>query len=407
MPALRDATIEEGINGVFSFTPDGIPLMGESPDVAGFWVAEAVWVTHSAGVGQAMAEWLVDGAPPTDLHECDVNRFEPHQLGPGLHPRPRHARTSSRSTTSSIRSSRWRQPRPLRTSPVLRARAGARARLPRGRPAGSGRSGTRRTPALLERYDGSPSRNAWAARYWSPIAGAEALATRDGVALYDMTSLKRLEVRGPGALAFLDGLTTNRARPPRRDRSSTPCCSTSDGGIRSDLTIARLGAGPVPGRRQRQPRPRLADAARAAGRLGRRPRHHRRHVLHRAVGAARPRPPAAADRRGPVSNEALRLLPGARRCGSGTCRSPRCACRYVGELGWELYTTADLGLKLWDTLWAAGQPYGLIAAGRSAFGSLRLEKGYRSWGADMTTEHDPYEAGLGLRGPDGQGRLRR
>ena len=79
---------------------------------------------------------------------------------------------------------------------------------------------------------------------------------------------------------------------------------------------------------------------------------------------------------------------------------------YVGELGWELYTTADLGLKLWDTLWAAGEPYGLIAAGRSAFGSLRLEKGYRSWGTDMTTEHDPYEAGLGLRGADGQGRLR-
>ena len=69
---------------------------------------------------------------------------------------------------------------------------------------------------------------------------------------------------------------------------------------------------------------------------------------------------------------------------------------YVGELGWELYTTADLGLKLWDTLWAAGESYGLIAAGRSAFGSLRLEKGYRSWGTDMTTEHDPFEAGLGF-----------
>ena len=69
---------------------------------------------------------------------------------------------------------------------------------------------------------------------------------------------------------------------------------------------------------------------------------------------------------------------------------------YVGELGWELYTTADMGRKLWDELWAAGRPHGLIAAGRSAFGSLRLEKGYRSWGTDMTTEHDPFEAGLGF-----------
>ena len=67
---------------------------------------------------------------------------------------------------------------------------------------------------------------------------------------------------------------------------------------------------------------------------------------------------------------------------------------YVGELGWELYTTADMGAKLWDTLWTAGQAYGVIAAGRSAFGSMRLEKGYRSWGIDMTTEDDPYQAGL-------------
>ena len=69
---------------------------------------------------------------------------------------------------------------------------------------------------------------------------------------------------------------------------------------------------------------------------------------------------------------------------------------YVGELGWELYTTADNGQRLWDVLWAGGQRHGIIAAGRAAFNSLRLEKGYRSWGADMTTEHNPYEAGLGF-----------
>jgi glycine cleavage system aminomethyltransferase T len=69
---------------------------------------------------------------------------------------------------------------------------------------------------------------------------------------------------------------------------------------------------------------------------------------------------------------------------------------YVGELGWELYTSADNGQRLWDALWKAGQPFGVIAAGRAAFSSLRLEKGYRSWGTDMTTEHDPLEAGLGF-----------
>jgi len=69
---------------------------------------------------------------------------------------------------------------------------------------------------------------------------------------------------------------------------------------------------------------------------------------------------------------------------------------YVGELGWEIYTTADLGQRLWDTIWEAGQEHGILAAGRGAFNSLRLEKGYRSFGGDMTNEHDPYEAGLGF-----------
>jgi glycine cleavage system aminomethyltransferase T len=69
---------------------------------------------------------------------------------------------------------------------------------------------------------------------------------------------------------------------------------------------------------------------------------------------------------------------------------------YVGELGWEIYTSAEYGLRLWDVLWEAGRALGVIAAGRAAFNSLRLEKGYRAWGHDMTTEHNPYEAGLGF-----------
>lgn len=83
LPATRGAHLTDGINGLFSFTTDNMPLIGESPTVGGFWVAEAVWVTHSAGVGRAVAELLVDGyCSSFDLHECDVNRFEPHQLAP-------------------------------------------------------------------------------------------------------------------------------------------------------------------------------------------------------------------------------------------------------------------------------------------------------------------------------------
>jgi glycine cleavage system aminomethyltransferase T len=102
------------------------------------------------------------------------------------------------------------------------------------------------------------------------------------------------------------------------------------------------------------------------------------------------------------SNESVRYFRGASTY-IGSVPTTALRLSYVGELGWELYTTADLGLKLWDTLWEAGEPFGIIAAGRGAFTSLRLEKGYRSFGADMTFEHDPYEAGLGFAVKLGKG----
>ena len=82
LPCLETAKIDNGFNGIFSFTPDGGPLIGESPDLAGFWIAEAVWVTHSAGVARAVAQLLVHGRSDTDLHDCDVHRFEEIQVAP-------------------------------------------------------------------------------------------------------------------------------------------------------------------------------------------------------------------------------------------------------------------------------------------------------------------------------------
>ena len=392
VPALRgpDVRIETGINGIFSFTPDGAPLMGESPDVKGFWLAEAVWVTHACGVGKAMAEWLVDGGSPTDLHEADstasrLTSWRRRTSTTGA------SRTTSRSTTSSIRSSRWRirarcGPRPSTSASRSSARTSWRAA------AGSGRTGTGRTRASSGRYD-IPRRNAWAERYWHPIAGAEALATRDAAGLYDMTSLKRLEVTGPGALGFLDGLTTNRLDRPVGSVVYSLMLDER-GGIRSDLTIARLG----PDRFQ------IGANGNLDFDLLRRGAPDDGTVAVRDITAGtcciglwgpRARDILASLTDSDVSNDAFRYFRG-RELWIGNVPVTALRLSYVGELGWELYTTADMGAKLWDTLWAAGQEHGLIAAGRSAFGSLRLEKGYRSWGADMTTEHDPYEAGLGF-----------
>ncbi|MEA2518977.1 MAG: dimethylglycine oxidase, partial [Chloroflexota bacterium] len=239
VPALRNSRVESGINGVFSFTPDGFPLMGESSDVAGFWVAEAVWVTHSAGVARAMAEWLVDGAPKTDVHESDVHRFEPHQVGPA-HVRERGVQNFIEVYDILHPLQPMEQPRPLRVSPLYGREQELGAVFLEG-------GGWERphwyeaNAGLVDEYrDRIPERSDWASRYWSPIAGAEALATRDRVAMYDMTSLKRIDVSGPGACAFLERLTTNRIDRP----VGTVVYSLllqDDGGIRSDLTIARLG----------------------------------------------------------------------------------------------------------------------------------------------------------------------
>ena len=167
------------------------------------------------------------------------------------------------------------------------------------------------------------------------------------------------------------------------------------GGIRSDLTVARLGPGALPGRRQRPPRRRTTCS-------GRRPPRTTSSVRDVTGGTCCVGVwgPLARDLVQPLtstdlSHEGLKYF----RCVQGQIAGiPVTAMRlsYVGELGWEIYTTAEYGQRLWDVLWRAGQPLGVVAAGRAAFNSLRLEKGYRSWGTDMTSEHDPYEAGVGF-----------
>ncbi|MEV4295680.1 GcvT family protein [Microbispora rosea] len=391
LPGTRAAKLDEGINGLFSFTQDHMPLMGESPDVKGFWVAEAVWVTHSAGVGRAMAEWLVDGhCSSFDLHECDVNRFEPHQLAPD-YVLARDCRNFVEVYDIIHPLQPMEEPRPLRLSPFHTRQRELDAFFLEAvgyeRPQWYGANAR-----LLEGRD-IPTPDDWAARYWSPIVGAEAQASRESVAVYDMTALKRLEVAGPGALAFLQRLTTGQM--DKSVGSVTYCLLLdTDGGIRSDVTVARLG--------------RDVFQVGANGNLDLDWFH--RHlppdgsVMVRDITAGTcclgVWGPRARDLVQPLtdadfSNQGFRYFR-AKKAYIGTVPVTALRLSYIGELGWELYTTADLGAKLWDTLWEAGQRHGIIAGGRGAFASLRLEKGYRSFGTDMTFEHDPYEAGLGF-----------
>ncbi|NKE60840.1 FAD-dependent oxidoreductase [Lentzea sp. PSKA42] len=386
IPALAEAGVDHGFNGLFSFTSDGMPLLGEHPRLRGFWVAEAVWITHSAGVAKAMAEWIVDGQPELDLHSSDLNRFEQVQLAPDY--------VLERSCQNFVEVydvlhplQPMESPRPIRTSPFHGRQQELGAFFLEA--SGWERPHWYEANADLPEVAEVPRRNEWASRYWSPICGAEALVTRKRVAMFDMTPLKRLEVSGAGALEFLQRMTTNNLN--RKPGAVVYTLLLDErGGVRSDLTIARLDENT------------FQVGANGNLDLDWLTRHAPDDVHVRDITAGTCCIGLWGPKARDLINEISHTLD--TRKGYFTAQKafiknvPVTALRlsYVGELGWELYTTADMGPKLWDTLWEAGQRHGVIAAGRGAFNSLRLEKGYRSWGTDVTTEHDPFEAGLGF-----------
>lgn len=388
LPALRDTEVAEGFNGVFSFTPDGMPVLGESRALRGFWLAEAVWVTHSAGVAKAVAEWMVDGRPSIDVHDCDLTRFEDAQRSP--------AYVADRGAQQFVEVydvlhplQPMEQPRPLRVSPFYARQQELGAVFLEG--GGWERPHWYEANAPLAAGVEVPERDAWSARHWSPIAAAEAKATREKVALYDMTPLRRLEVSGPGALDFLQHMTSNNLAKKPGSVTYTLLLDEA-GGIRSDLTVARLAPD------------RFQVGANSPADLDWLQRHAPDDVHLRDITSGT----CCIGVWGPLARELVKTLTHddfshegfgyfkAKETYIGHVPVTAMRLSYVGELGWELYTGADTGLRLWDTLWEAGQRHGVIAAGRSAFNSLRLEKGYRAWGHDMTTEHDPYEAGVGF-----------
>ncbi|GAB3269049.1 GcvT family protein [Arthrobacter pigmenti] len=400
LPGLRSASIDQGFNGIFSFTPDGGSLVGESRQLKGFFIAEAVWITHSAGVAKAVAELLVDGRPSTDIRELDVARFEDVQL------QPEYIRETAQQSFIEVYDIKHPleprlSPRNLRVSPFYERQRELGAYFLEA-------SGWERphwyetNAALLEQLPDEwrpPERDSWSAQYDSPIAAAEAYATRTGVAMFDMTSLKRLEVTGPGALDLLQRLTSNQL--DKKVGSVTYTLALDDtGGVKSDITVARISedlfqAG-VNGPLDFDYFSRAAEQQSAGD-----PAHwvHVRDITGGTccIGLWGPK---ARDLLQPLteqdfSNETLKYFRGQQASIGGIpVRALRLS--YVGELGWELYTSAEHGLKLWDILWEAGEKLGVVAAGRAAFNSMRIEKGYRAWGSDMDTGHNPYEAGVGF-----------
>ena len=393
VPALADAEVVRLVNGPEAFTPDGEFILGPT-DVHGFWVAAgfcAHGLAGAGGMGKLVAEWIVEELPSLDVWEMDSRRFGAHYA----------SREYTLARTLEVYSTYYdvkypgheRQAgRPLRLSPTY-------ARLKELGASFGEKSGWERANWFEPNAAGGDESlrpGGWAGRHWSPAIEAEHRAVRETAALFDETSFAKIEVAGLGAAEFLERLCGNRVAREVGAVTYTQMLNRR-GGIECDFTVTRLAedrfrivTGTAFGRHDlawiatHQPDDGSVTVDDVTSRFaclglwG----PNAREILQQLTTAdlandAFPYMHARHVTIGPVPCLALRVT-------------------YVGELGWELYCPAEFGLALWDAIWDSGRAHGLVAGGYKAIDSCRLEKGYRVWGADITPDDTPYEAGLGF-----------
>jgi glycine cleavage system aminomethyltransferase T/glycine/D-amino acid oxidase-like deaminating enzyme len=393
VPAMADIKVTKLINGPEAFTPDNEFCLGES-EVAGFFVCAgfcAHGLAGAGGIGKVVAEWIVDGEPSLDLWHMDIRRFGAAYRSPSYtHKRIRE----TYETYYDIRYPNHERGagRPLRVSPanVWHREHGATF----GEKSGWERVNWYEPNATAG--DEALRPRGWAGQNWSPAIGAEHRACRERVAIFDESSFAKVEIEGPGAADFLEGLCDNRVTRGVGQITYTQMLNRR-GGIECDFTVSRLGeerfgivTGTAFGNHDREwmrrhlpedGSARIADVTSGWACFG--------------VWGPRARevlqPLTPAD----LSNDAFPYMT-LQEITVGDVPVRALRVTYVGELGWELYCPTEYGLGLWRTIWEAGQEHGIAACGYRAIDSMRLEKGYRVWGADITPDETPEEGGVGF-----------
>src|SRR5206468_3153652 len=236
---LGDETvgIKYAINGLLSLTPDGLPLLGETPEVRGLWSAAAVWVKEGPGVGRAVAEWLVKGEPQIDLQSSDVARFYDEQRTPE-HIKGRASEGFNKTYGIVHPGEQWESNRRVRSSPFYEQEQqlgavfyeAAAWERPHWYESNAG---------LVEEYGVAGREHEWDARWWSPIINAEHLAMRDRAAMFDLTAFCIFDVVGPDALESVQKVAARQMNVPAGRVIYTPVLTPS-GGFKSDLTIMKM-----------------------------------------------------------------------------------------------------------------------------------------------------------------------
>jgi glycine cleavage system aminomethyltransferase T len=398
MPEIvGDETVGQryAINGLLSVTLDGMPLIGETPEVDGLWSAAAIWIKEGPGAGKTVAELMVNGESEIDVYESNIARAYPHQKTVA-HIQARASEGFNKMYGIVHPSEQWESDRRVKLPPFYEREQELRAVFYEA--AGWERPQWYESNAgLLEEYGDRINRREaeWESRWWSPIINAEHLAMRDRAGYTDLTAFAVFDVTGPGALDAVQRVAMRQMDVAVGRVVYTPILSPS-GGFKADLTIMRFaddvfrvvtgGAWgmsdlkwfkdhlPADGTAQ------IHDQTNAWTTLG--------------LWGPRARDILASVTSDDVSNEGFPFA-NFRTLEVGSLKVVASRISYVGDLGWELYVPIEQGAHLWDIIAEAGLPHGAVPMGAGVYGTTgRLEKCYRAYGAELEADYNVVEAGM-------------
>ncbi|MGF6757069.1 GcvT family protein [Paraburkholderia sp. GAS42] len=391
VPALETAQVRQFYNGPESFTPDNNFILGEAPELKRFFVGagfNSMGIASAGGAGMALAEWIVAGEPTMDLWPVDIRRFARFNGNDTwLHDRVKE--TLGLHYAMPWPNRELDSARPFRRSPLY-------ALLKEDGACFGSKMGWERANFFAPTPAEAHIEYAFGQQNWLAWSGAEHRACREAVALFDMTSFSKFLVKGRDAEAVLQGIVANDVAVPPGTTVYTGMLNER-GTYESDFTLTRLTDDQyliVTG---------SAQTTRDFDAIEKLIAEDKHCTLvdvtgqYAVLAVMGPNSRALLQRvsKADFSHEAFAF--GQSRevdIGYATVRATRLT--YVGELGWELYVPVEFAVCVYETLHAAGREFGLVNAGYYAIDSLRIEKGYRAWGRELTPDSNPFEAGLGF-----------
>lgn len=392
VPALEHAGIKTLTNGPESFTPDGNFIIGEAPELSNFFVGagfNAFGIAAGGGAGMALAEWVNKGEPPFDLWSADIRRFgRPHFDNDWI--RTRTVEAYGKHYTMAWPHEEHDSGRPCRKSPLFDI-------LKQQGACFGEKLGWERPNWFADASIGETAKDIYSfgRQNWFAAVGREHKAAREAAVLFDQTSFAKFSLKGPDALAALNWICANDVDKPAGTLTYTQMLN-DHGGIECDLTVGRVatdefyivtGTGfathdydwikrNIPAGLNCQ----LFDVTSSNAVL--------------SLMGPRARDILATVTRDDVTNDGFKFGT-IRTIGIAGCPVQALRVTYVGELGWELHLPVEYAQTVYAALMQAGKAHGLVNAGYRAIESLRLEKGYRAWGAEIGPDHTPRESGLG------------